>query len=94
MADLVAGDGLDRLSLNVWTTKGWSLREAVAGCVRAGVPGIGLWRDKVAEVGLDAAARLVRESGLTVTSLCRGGFFTGDAAARAAATGGQPAGRG
>lgn len=67
---------LSRLSLNVWTTKGWTLAEAVAGCVAAGVPGIGLWRDKVEEHGLDAAARLVRESGLTVTSLCRGGFFT------------------
>ena len=84
----MVGDGLDRLSLNVWTTKGWSLREAVDGCVRAGVPGIGLWRDKVADVGLDVAARLVAGSGLTVTSLCRGGFFTGhpaDRAARAAA---------
>jgi len=85
MADFVPGDGLDRLSLNVWTTKGWSLREAVAGCVRAGVPGIGLWRDKVAEAGLDVAAQLVSDSGLTVTSLCRGGFFTGDAAHRGAA---------
>jgi len=66
----------DGLSLNVWTTKGWSLAEAVAGCVEQGVPGIGLWRDKVAEHGLDAAAQLLRESGLTVTSLCRGGFFT------------------
>ncbi len=85
MADVVAGDGLGRLSLNVWTTKGWSLPEAVAGCVRAGVPGIGLWRDKVAELGLAAAVRLLRDSGLTVTSLCRGGFFTGDPAHRAAA---------
>jgi sugar phosphate isomerase/epimerase len=64
------------LSLNVWTTKSWSLAEAVAGCVAQGVPGIGLWRDKVAEHGLEAASRLVRESGLTATSLCRGGFFT------------------
>lgn len=85
MADFAAGHGLGRLSLNVWTTKGWSLREAVDGCVRAGVPGIGLWRDKVAEVGVDEAARLVSGGGLTVTSLCRGGFFTGDAAHRAAA---------
>jgi sugar phosphate isomerase/epimerase len=89
MADFMAGDGLDRLSLNVWTTKGWSLREAVDGCVRAGVPGIGLWRDKVAEVGLDEAAQLIHRSGLTVTSLCRGGFFTGDAAQRAAAAAGN-----
>jgi sugar phosphate isomerase/epimerase len=68
--------GIERLSLNVWTTKNWTLAEAVAGCVRHGVPGIGLWRDKVAEHGLDAAAKLVGEAGLTVTSLCRGGFFT------------------
>lgn len=66
----------ERLSLNQWTTKGWSLAEAVAGCVRAGVPGIGLWRDKVADHGLNEAARLLADSGLTVTSLCRGGFFT------------------
>ena len=68
--------GIEQLSLNVWTTKNWSLGEAVAGCVEQGVPGIGLWRDKVAEYGLDAAAKLVRDAGLTVTSLCRGGFFT------------------
>lgn len=66
----------DRLSLNVWTTKNWTLAEAVAGCVAQGVPGIGLWRDKVAEYGLDDAARLLRASGLVITSLCRGGFFT------------------
>lgn len=67
---------IEQLSLNVWTTKNWSLAEAVAGCVEQGVPGIGLWRDKVAEHGLEAAAKLVRNAGLTVTSLCRGGFFT------------------
>jgi len=67
---------IEQLSLNVWTTKNWSFAEAVAGCVEQGVPGIGLWRDKVAEHGLDEAAKLVRDSGLTVTSLCRGGFFT------------------
>jgi sugar phosphate isomerase/epimerase len=64
------------LSLNVWTTKHWSLAEAVDGCVRHGIGGIGLWRDKVEETGLDRAAALVRDAGLTVTSLCRGGFFT------------------
>jgi sugar phosphate isomerase/epimerase len=66
-----------RLSLNQITTRSWSLPEAVAGCAEAGVGWIGLWRDKVAEVGVDVAARLVREHGLRVSSLCRGGFFTG-----------------
>jgi sugar phosphate isomerase/epimerase len=66
-----------RLSLNQITTRSWSLPEAVAGCAEAGVEWIGLWRDKVAEVGVAAAARLVQEHGLRVSSLCRGGFFTG-----------------
>jgi len=69
--------GIDRLSLNQITARSWSLPEAVAGCAAAGVGWIGLWRDKVAEVGVDAAARLVRDHGLRVSSLCRGGFFTG-----------------
>jgi sugar phosphate isomerase/epimerase len=35
-----------------------------------------LWRDRVAEAGLTAAARIVRDAGLRVSSLCRGGFLT------------------
>lgn len=66
---------LSRLSLNQITTKSWSLAEAVEACAAAGLGGIGLWRDKVAEVGVDTAARLVRDAGLAVTSLCRAGFF-------------------
>jgi sugar phosphate isomerase/epimerase len=68
---------LGRLSLNQITTRSWSLPEAVAGCAEAGLGWIGLWRDKVAEVGVHTAARLVGEHGLRVSSLCRGGFFTG-----------------
>ncbi|MFI8454499.1 sugar phosphate isomerase/epimerase family protein [Kitasatospora sp. NPDC085464] len=77
---------MTRLSLNQITTRDWSLAEAVDGCVAAGIPAIGLWRDKVAETGLARAARLVRESGLAVSSLCRGGFLTatGPEATRAA----------
>src|SRR5712691_5138839 len=66
---------LSRLSLNQITTKGWNVREAVEGCVRAGIPYIGLWRDKVAETGLKESARIVRDAGLRVSSLCRGGWF-------------------
>ncbi|MET7935066.1 sugar phosphate isomerase/epimerase family protein [Streptomyces sp. NPDC005322] len=77
---------LARLSLNQETIKQWSLPELTEGCVKAGITGVGLWRAPVQEYGVEAAARLVRDAGLTVTSLCRGGFFTAiDAAARAAA---------
>jgi len=70
----MAGD-LSRLSLNQATTKHWSLREAVDGCVRAGIPAIGVWRDRLAETGVAAAARLLRDAGLHCSSLCRGGWF-------------------
>jgi sugar phosphate isomerase/epimerase len=75
-----------RLSLNQATVKRWTLAEAVGGCVAAGIPGIGLWRDRVQEIGVGRAAKLVGDAGLVVTSLCRGGFLTAsDARSRASA---------
>ena len=68
---------LSRLSLNQVTTRRWGLREAAEGCVAAGVPIISPWRDKVAEIGLPEAARILRESGLRVHSLHIGGDFPG-----------------
>ena len=65
-----------RLALNSATTKKWTLAEAVEGCVRAGIPAIGPWRDRVEEAGLDKAAKLIKDAGLRVSSLCRGGFLT------------------
>ncbi|GAA1671370.1 sugar phosphate isomerase/epimerase family protein [Streptomyces yatensis] len=67
---------LSRLSLNQETIKQWSLPELAEGCVKAGVTGVGLWREPVQKYGVEEAAELVRNAGLTVTSLCRGGFFT------------------
>ena len=67
---------LSRLSLNQRTTASWSLPDAIQGSVDAGLGAIGIWREQLAEVGLDEACRLVAESGLRVSSLCRGGFFT------------------
>lgn len=64
-----------RFSLNQWTTRYWPLPELVEGCASAGVRGVGLWREPVAELGPAHTAKLVQEHGLTVTSLCRGGFF-------------------
>ncbi|MGW4152087.1 sugar phosphate isomerase/epimerase family protein [Micromonospora chersina] len=76
---------LAKLSLNQRTTESWSVREAVEGCVRAGIPAIGLWREPVAEIGVAAAAKLVADAGLRVSSLCRGGFLTADGDAGRAA---------
>ena len=68
--------GLDRLSLNQATVKHLGLADAVALCARHDIPAIGLWRDRVAEIGLAGAVAAVRSAGLHVSSLCRGGFFT------------------
>jgi sugar phosphate isomerase/epimerase len=77
---------LRRLSLNQATVKHLGLAEAAGLCVRHDIPAIGLWRDRVAELGLAASAASIRSAGLHVSSLCRGGFFThADPDARAAA---------
>lgn len=77
---------MSRLSLNQETLRQWSLPELASGCADTGVRGVGLWRAPVQEYGPEAAGKLMREAGLTVTSLCRGGFFTAaDPAERAAA---------
>lgn len=74
--------GLARLSLNTATTQHWTLPQAIDGAVRAGIPALGVWRDRVAEVGIERAAQLIADAGLRVSSLCRGGFLTGPDPAR------------
>jgi sugar phosphate isomerase/epimerase len=69
---------LSRLSLNQKTIDQWSVAEAVAACRRAGIDWIGLWREPVADLGLSRAAALVRDAGMRVSTLCRGGFFATD----------------
>ncbi len=78
--------GLARFSINQMTVKQLSLPELVAGCTELGVRHVGLWREPVQAYGLEAAAALVRDAGLTVSTLCRGGFLTAvEPDARAAA---------
>ncbi|MFI6081397.1 sugar phosphate isomerase/epimerase family protein [Streptomyces sp. NPDC051217] len=76
-----APDDLSRFSINQMTVKQLTLPELIEACVRLGVPGVGLWREPVRAYGLDAAAKLVRDAGLAVTTLCRGGFLTAIASA-------------
>ena len=66
-----------RISLNTMTVdKQWTLRECIEACTRHGFGGISPWRHKLAECGVDEAARMIADHGLTVTGLCRGGMFT------------------
>lgn len=66
----------NRLSVNQETVRQLSIPELTRGCAALGITGVGLWRAPVREFGVERAAGTVRDAGLTVTSLCRGGFFT------------------
>lgn len=65
----------ERFSFNQITARGWSLPELADGCARMGVRRVALWREPVAEHGLARTAALMAGAGLSVSSLCRGGFF-------------------
>ncbi|WP_329442773.1 sugar phosphate isomerase/epimerase family protein [Streptomyces canus] len=77
---------LSRFSINQMTVKQLSLPELVDACRELGIGNVGLWREPVQSYGVEATAKLIRDAGLTVTTLCRGGFFTAiDPEERAAA---------
>ncbi|MER7574404.1 sugar phosphate isomerase/epimerase family protein [Streptomyces sp. NPDC126514] len=77
---------LARFSINQMTVKQLSMPELVDACAQLGVVNVGLWREPVQAYGLEATAKAVRDAGLTVTTLCRGGFLTAiDAPERARA---------
>jgi sugar phosphate isomerase/epimerase len=79
-----ARDPLARLSVNQMTVRQLSLPDLAEACARLGIAHVGLWREPVRAHGLKATAKLVRETGLTVTTLCRGGFLTATDPARRA----------
>ena len=64
-----------QLSFNQATAERASLTEVIESCARHGVPFISIWRHKLAETGLGAAAQLLRDAGVGVSSICRGGMF-------------------
>ena len=70
-----------RVSLNTATVREqWTLAECIEGCARHGFGGICPWRDKLHEMGTTAAARAIRDAGLRVSGLCRGGWYTASGA--------------
>jgi sugar phosphate isomerase/epimerase len=68
-----------RLSFNEITADHLSLEQVVEACAEAGIGWLAPWRHKLTP----GAAELIRDAGLRVSSLCRGGFFpAADAAGR------------
>jgi len=66
---------IQRLSFNQATSERSSVPEVIESCARHSVPSIGIWRHKLAETGVKATAQLLRDAGVSVSSVCRGGMF-------------------
>lgn len=66
---------MERLGLHTMTTKPWSLAECCHYYPKAGIGHISVWRNVLEGLALTDAAQIIRDAGLSVTALCRGGFF-------------------
>jgi sugar phosphate isomerase/epimerase len=66
---------LSRLCIHTITTKPWSIEEAARHYSESGVKGITVWRDALRNRNIKQIGEMLRRYGLTVVSLCRGGFF-------------------
>jgi sugar phosphate isomerase/epimerase len=67
---------ISQLSINLATVRMQAgLVELIEACARAGVPAVAPWRDQVAAAGLETSAKAIRDAGLAVSGLCRGGMF-------------------
>lgn len=68
---------MSRLSMNEMTTYRWTFEQDVAEYRRAGLPAIGVWRQKLSDYGEEKGIELLAESGLRVSNLLWAGGFTG-----------------
>src|SRR5687768_789002 len=66
---------LSRLCIHTITTKPWKIEEAAERFSAAGVKGITVWRDTLEGRDIRKTGQYLRNKGLEVVSLCRGGFF-------------------
>jgi sugar phosphate isomerase/epimerase len=64
-----------RLCVHTITTKPWPLDVAVRRYSAAGVKGVTVWRQALEGRDPAEAGRMIRDHGLSVVSLCRGGFL-------------------
>lgn len=68
-------ENLEKLCVHTVTTKPWPIEVAVENFAEAGVKGISVWRDTLENRNIVQVGNLIRNSGLEIVSLVRGGFF-------------------
>ena len=68
---------ISKLCVHTITTKHWPLEQAIEKYVARGIKGVSVWRQWLDEKGPDASGRLLKDAGMDVVSLVRGGFFPG-----------------
>ncbi|MBX3252876.1 MAG: sugar phosphate isomerase/epimerase [Chitinophagaceae bacterium] len=66
---------LSRLCIHTITTKPWDIETAARRYAAAGVKGITVWRDALEGRDIRQTGNMLRNEGLSIVSLCRGGFF-------------------
>lgn len=66
---------LSQLCIHTITTKPWSIEEAAKNYSAEGVKGITVWRDALTNRNIKQTGQLLHDHGLSIVSLCRGGFF-------------------
>jgi sugar phosphate isomerase/epimerase len=66
---------LSKLCIHTFTTKPWDIEEAAKNYSANGVKGITVWRDALRDRNIKQTGNMLRQHGLNIVSLCRGGFF-------------------
>jgi len=64
-----------QLCIHTITTRPWTIEEAAKHFSNAGIGGITVWRDTLAHRSIKNTGQMIRDLGLRIVSLCRGGFF-------------------
>ncbi|MEK6781207.1 MAG: sugar phosphate isomerase/epimerase family protein [Bacteroidota bacterium] len=67
---------LSKLCIHTITTKPWNIELAAKNYSSNGVKGITVWRDALLGGDIRQTGQMLQDHGLTIVSLCRGGFFS------------------
>jgi sugar phosphate isomerase/epimerase len=71
-------DDLSRFAIHTATTRPWPIEAAIAEYAASGVKGVTVWRDALDGRDAGRIGGRIRDLGMAVASLCRGGFFAAE----------------